>query len=324
MLLSKKSGNAERKQQQVDTREAFNIWDILSSKYMTLDRIQVWEDFSHDQDLILALNAMKKPLKRNVRILERMMERYAIESPDRNRVSAQSPVNPKVVSDEFIALDIFFYTQEHVENLLKALRSSMTNDAVRMQLKKMALTTIDELDNYILYLRQKGWLANPPRYRNVPHNVSEEICLCEAANLWDHLTYRYDNRKTTEIYYKAIHDTDFRLVLYIGGKQLTRQIKRIEAELRRYGLPMPKRPGKFTLGINDLQIFDDDHIYRVLLASIQGAAILHAQSFKECTVNDRVRAFFKKLLIEEIDMIDRLIKLGKVKGWLNPAPTYGP
>ncbi|MDW7650059.1 MAG: DUF3231 family protein, partial [Bacillota bacterium] len=220
--------------------------------------------------------------------------------------------------------DIFFYMQEHVENLLKAIRETVTNDSVRKEMKKMAVRTIEETDNIIVYLKQKGWIAKPPLYRNLPGDVTDEICLCEVANLWDHLTYRYDNRKTTEIFLKSSHDVDLKLVLHMGTKQLNAQIKALESEVKRYGLPMPKRPGKFTQELTDLQILADDHIYRVLLASLQGAAILHAQSFKQCTVNDRIREFFKELLIQEMNMLDRFIKLGKVKGWLNPAPTYGP
>ncbi|EEG78687.1 DUF3231 family protein [Dethiobacter alkaliphilus] len=324
MLLSWKQKSAERKQQDVDVREAFIIWDILNSKYMMMEKLQIWEDFAHDKDLVAALRIIKKPVLKNIHILEKMMERFSIDSPDRNRSATNTPINPKVVTDEYIAMDTFFHMQEHVENLLKALRNTVTNDLVRKTIKKMAIRTINEADTFVVYLKAKGWFSQPPAYRNLPADIKEDISLCAVSNLWDHLTYRYDNRKTTEIFYKAVHDVDFKLVLHLGSKQLNSQIAALEKELKRYGIPMPKRPGKFTQTFSDLQILDDDHIYRVLLASIQGAAILHAQSFKECASTDRVRGIFKQLLIEEINMLDKFMKIGKLKGWLNPAPTYGP
>lgn len=324
MFLPGKSKQTEQKQQMVDAREAFNLWDILNSKYTATERLDISRHFTHDADLKYIFGKLKKPIDKNIRVLEKMMTLFAIESPERNPAPANPPANPEVFSDRFLALDIFFYLQEHMENLLKAMRSTFSNDWVRKKLKVMTISTIEELDSYIIYLRLKGFLAVPPRYRNVPQNVTEDFCLCEAADLWDHLTYRYDNRKTTEVFGKIAHDADFRLVLYLGAKQLSRQIKLLEKEARHFGLPMPRRPGKFTMGITDKQVFDDTHIYRVLISNLQGAAILHAQSFKECTVNDRVRKLFKQLLLEEIDLLDRFIKLGKLKGWTNPAPKYGP
>ncbi len=41
------------------------------------------------------------------------------------------------------------------------------------------------------------------------------------------------------------------------------------------------------------------------------------------TVCDKIRQLFSQLLKEEIKIIDRFTKVGKIKGWLNPSPRYG-
>ena len=160
--------------QKISVREAFTLWDILTSKYMAMNRILIWENFAHDKDLVLVLKLAKKPFDKNILILESLMDEFAIESPDRNMTFENSPVNPRIVTDEFIALDVFLYLQEHVENMLKAVRSSISNDSVRKTLKTMFFDTVNELDKYALYLRAKGWIAVPPRYPHVPRENYEE------------------------------------------------------------------------------------------------------------------------------------------------------
>ncbi|MHB1042254.1 MAG: DUF3231 family protein [Eubacteriales bacterium] len=145
----------------------------------------------------------------------------------------------------------------------------------------------------------------------------------EAANLWDHLTCRYDNYLENEIFFKFANDIDFKLTLTSGLNILEDQIKLLEKELNYFAIFLPNRPGKMTLTPRDTEIFSDDHMYRCLLTGIQEAAILHAQTVKECTYNDRIRDLFKKLLLDEMDIVDGFYKMGKMKGWFHPIPTYG-
>ena len=49
---------------------------------------------------------------------------------------------------------------------------------------------------------------------------------------------------------------------------------------------------------------------------------MHAQALKQSVTNDRIRKIFRQLLLEEIDIMDRLIILGKLKGWLHVPPQY--
>jgi hypothetical protein len=43
---------------------------------------------------------------------------------------------------------------------------------------------------------------------------------------------------------------------------------------------------------------------------------------KRCVINDRLRQLFRKMLMEEVDYFDNLIKYGKLKGWMHHAPLY--
>ena len=321
MILKTKT---EKRQGNIDIREAYNLWDLLNSKYLSKEKLYVLNNMVHDLDFKMLISMFQKTLDENISILEKKMEDYAIKSPDRNRKAVTLPLGSQIITDEVISLDIFLYLQEHIENLSKVMRSMVTNDSVRAVLKKMTIKTINETDTIMQYLTLKGWISVPPMYKHIPKNVKEKLCVAEAANLWDHVTLRYDNIKTTEYFLSAVHDVDFKGMLTMGLNILNKQVKKLEDELQHFGIPLPKRPGKVTLTLGNTEVLSDDYMYRILANALQGAAIFHAQSYKECAVNDRIRKIFKQLLIDEINFIDQFIKYGKVKGWLNPVPIYGP
>lgn len=321
MIFSVKT---EKKQKHIDIREAYNLWDLLNSKYQSIEIIQMYLNQLHDVDLKMLVKKLHKTVNEHISQLEKQMEVYAVKSPDRNRRAITFPAGSQQITDELISLELFLYLQEHIENLSRVLRSTVTNDSIRSLVKKMTYKTIDDADKIICYLTAKGWLSTPPMYKHIPENVKERLSVAEAANLWDHLTLRYDNIKTTEIFINVVHDLDFKVILNLGLKNLHRQAEVLENELQHFGIPLPKRPSKITLTLSDTEILSDDYMYRILANALQGTAILHAQAYKECVVNDRVRAIFKKLLTDEIEYIDKFLKYGKMTGWLNPVPTYGP
>ena len=77
----------------VDIREAHNLWDILNSKYQIMEKILIYEGFSHDPDLRFAMGHIGKSIRKNIKILEDEMSSHSIPSPNRNRAAVQSQKN---------------------------------------------------------------------------------------------------------------------------------------------------------------------------------------------------------------------------------------
>lgn len=311
------------RQQLIDVREVFSLWDILQSKYLSVETMQIRQQLAHDRDLQVLLKTEVDSLSENIAMLENAMQDYGIIAPDRQRDQDHTFADPQIQTDESIARGSLVYLQEHVENLLRAFKSATTNDSVRELLQKLILKTAKDQDRFVRYLKAKGWIETPPLYKKVPPEVAEKLTTVEAANLWEHLTMRQDNLTTTELIHSLAHDADFRATLSLGAAQLRRSIARLEREIVHFGLPLPKKPAKITLTPADTEPFKDDHMYRTIFNGIQGVAILHAQALKESVFNDRVRAVFMGLLDSEIDFVNNYIKFGKLKGWLNPMPIYG-
>jgi hypothetical protein len=308
----------------ISIREAHSVWDTLNSKYQIMEKMLIYEGFVHDPDLKIAFKLIRKPIEKNTAILEKELATYSIPSPDRNRASAQLQGDSDSINDEYIAMDLFLYFQEHVENLLSVFYSAVTNDSLRKTIKQMAARTITDTDYLVHYLRAKGWMEKPPMVKEALTVDAKSLSLAEAASLHDHLTYRYDTMHLTNIFTSIAHDLDFQAVLHMGLTRLNKQITLLEKQLKAYHVPFPKRPGKFTLSLQNVRFFEDDTIFRTIDSFMQGAGGKHAQAFKQATYNDEIRELFRDLLLDEMEVFDDFMKFGKLKGWLNPVPTYIP
>jgi hypothetical protein len=314
---------AKEQAQMINVSEANNIWDILKSNYLGLELVKLWENYAHDKDFKIIVRAYMKDIEQDVSVLEQEIKKFGIRGPDKNRIAINSSVNTETLMDEYLAQEFLVFAQENIEQLLRAFRTSTDNDKVRGLIVKFAKQAIKRTDQIIGYLKIKGWLETPPLYLQIPAEVNEKLGAGEAFHLWDHLTFRYDNISQSEIYHAFAKDLEFKALLQTGlQSSLKKQAQLLERELTYFGIPLPKRPKDFNMTADNTELLDDDHMFRMVLMGIQGAAIFHAQALKQSTVNERVRGIFKELLFAEIGYNDNLIKFGKLKGWLNPVPQH--
>jgi len=312
----------EGRQEFIDTREAANLWNVAMSKYMILEYQQTAQHLAKDLDLKWLLGIMIRANQRTVHYLEVIMEKYQVRSPDRNRLPSHWSGNTESFRDELIGQTNLRFLQEHLENLLRVIFTSITNDGVRAYFVRNLKLTLDNIDLILNYLKLKGWIEIGPFYLNSPAGVTEKITACEAANLWDHVTFRYDNIRKTNRYLTITHDVDFRFIIRKGLDELNRQVVILEKECQKYGISLPKRPAEVVIAPLESDYMCDDQIYRDILQGLQAAAMMHAEASKQCTHHDRIRGIFTNMLLNEIDYYNLFIKYGKQKGWLHAAPMY--
>ncbi|HZK25764.1 MAG TPA: DUF3231 family protein [Oscillospiraceae bacterium] len=320
-LLTKKP---EKKANDVDIREAFTLWDILNSKYTTLEQLLMCDSFTEDAELKLLLKKIELEIEENITILQKQMKKYNIISPNKNRAAVVNYTNQDLMTDEAIAMQMLLYEQEHVENLVLAVYSIITNDNLRKVIIEMLLRTLKSTDMLMKQAAIRGWVGIPPAYQHLPADTTEKIHCGEAGCLWDMLTYRYDTLHSTEIMTNIVKDVDLKVIFTAGIQLLKDQIKQLEKELVYFGITLPKRPGEITAALDNKDLWEDSHIYRMTLMGMQGAGTLHVRAFKKLSSSHRLRNYMMKLLWQEVEKIDDLIRYGKVKGWLQQVPRYGP
>ena len=322
MVFSMKQ-KGEKQQSLLNLEEAYNLWDLVNSKYDLIDRILLWQNYAHDKDLKLLLNNVLKRTQNAIHGLEEELKHYGLAAPDKPRAGVKTSSNSEVFNDQEIAKSLLTMVQEVLELILRAIRTSTTNDNLRAVFIKQVTGVIIDLEKLIKYLNLKGWLSQPPLYPNIPADTKEKIDIGEAFHLWDHLTFRYDNIQQTQFWYEYAHDGDFKSLLKKGlQKGLKEQAQKLEKELIYFGIPVPKQPTEIVQTAQDTGLMNDDYMFRILFIGIVGALWIHSLALKQCTTNDRIRGLFKELLVKEIDTLDKLIRYGKSKGWLNVVPQY--
>ncbi len=302
--------------------EAHALWSLASTKYNIQEDIYFWLNHVRDRDLKVALNNFLKDLDEHVALIEKELKKYSIEGPSKPRKMARANVNTEVVTDRLIANNFLTFLQGMIEQVLFSIQYSIFSDEVSNFFDKFANHVIEQSDILIKYLKLKGWLHIPPNYANTPEGTGEKLDCIEAFHLWAHTSYRYANIEDTSKWVEFVHDIEFKKLLDKGNKAMKKQIVTLENELNRYGLSTPTKPPAVVKTNQDKTIYQDKSIYKSLFIGIQWAGVLHANAFKNCVTNDRIRGIFKKLLYDEIKLVKQMSRYGRLKGWLEMPPEY--
>ncbi|MDO9534992.1 MAG: DUF3231 family protein [Bacillota bacterium] len=262
-------------------------------------------------------------VKKEITDLEGQLSKFAVGVPKPPRKDVRSAVETEILSDSYIASTLLLLYQELIEMKLRSFRTASTNDGVRKMFLKYTKKAINVYDNLLKYVKLRGWIDKPSLYPNLPANASEQLDTGEAFHLWDHLTFRYDNIELTQIFYELAQDGDFKLLLKKGIQDvLQKDAARLEKELTYFGIPFPHQPRVIYDNLGTVELSDSSMFKQVYLG-MQSAAVIHAQAIKQSTTNDRIRKLFNELLLAEIGTIDKVIKFGKLKDWLQHPPQYG-
>lgn len=314
----------EQQQSHLNVQEVYNLWDLDAIDAWTIEQLRIWRNFIHDADLKLLCDNLIEQTESRLRKVKGLLKQFKLQGASSPRKNVYIPANTDNIFDEHIATWILSHFQEKLEMKLRILRTAVTNDPIRELTLKFIIDDVTMLDKIIKRIKLRGWINQSPLYPNVPKECDESLDCGEAYHIWDHLTFRYDNIEETQTYINLAHDGDFKALLKIGLQDvLKNQTKMIEKELIKFGLPTPRATPEVISETQNTEIREDRYMYKQVLEGMQAASIMHAQAVKQSTTNDRLRnKVFVTLFIEELYVLDKIVKYGKLKGWLNPPPLY--
>lgn len=147
------------------------------------------------------------------------------------------------------------------------------------------------------------------------------INVSEVFHLWNHLIQRYNVIYITNILENYAKDGDLKLVLKVGKVTLGKHVMLLENEMTTYGIPLPIRPPKQIQITAKLEEISDRYIFRRILRGIQSFLPTHTMAFIHST-SPKIREQFKTFMIQEMDLYDKFIEYGKVKGYEINPPAY--
>lgn len=150
----------------------------------------------------------------------------------------------------------------------------------------------------------------------------EIIDIEEAYNIWMLLTTRYDNVQTIQVLRNFIHDRDLAIIVNQIADEYQKQIQNLENEAKYFELKVPEKPPKDVRTSQSVDAFSDQFIYNIILGSVKDDLFILSRTVRTSTTNDRLRGIFKSLLASQLSRFELTQKYGKLKEWLEPAPTY--
>lgn len=148
-----------------------------------------------------------------------------------------------------------------------------------------------------------------------------DISVSEVWHLSKHLQMRYDVLETTNILKNFISSSDLQLILDHGVNVLQKQVKTLEDLMIKYQLPVVQRPPFDARILVNEEAMNDRYVFRRIFRGIQAFLPNHISAFDQST-DPIIREHFKKFLLEEIDLYDKFIEYGKLKGFEQVPPRY--
>ncbi|MEJ6951603.1 DUF3231 family protein [Natronospora cellulosivora (SeqCode)] len=317
-ILSRSKSNKK----EISSVESFNIWNVLLVRYTSINKHQLYLNFTHDSDFKYFINKHIKEFEKEIKIFEEMAKKFKLKVPTKPPANIKFTSQIDCITDTFIFDEIYTDLMFELNGLKRAAVSSTTNDDIRSIFLDCTKRHLELYGEFYKFGKLKGWAAIAPAYKVKP-NKKEEISVGEANHIWDHVNLRYDQKHMTSIFLDFTNDLDFQMIFKKGHKILDQQIETLENIALNFEIPLPARPPAVMESAIDPEMLEDKFIFRIVFANIQTAIDLHIRAILESTRNDKLRSMFFEFMEVEFGIYDNLIRYGKLKGWTHIPPMYG-
>lgn len=308
--------------QELDIKEAYNVWNLLRARYLSADTIRLFKDLTHDRDFTIVLGRLLDQWDKYIQKYETIVKNYQLKSPDRPPYDYKTSLKVNQITDVYVFKRIYNDIVAQMYSLTTGYRTSTTNDNVRTVIQEDLEAHIQSFETIYKYGKLKGWMDEPPALKNAKPVVNEQVSTGEAFHILDHVTHRYHQLQLTMFFLSYAHDKEFRAILNMGQKNLEKEIKKLEQEALKYEILLPKRPPAAVAVPMEPETMSDSFMFEVLLNGIQNAFDLHIRAVVETIRNDSLRDYFYQLFTTELKLHENILKYGKAKGWIIPIPIY--
>ncbi len=143
----------------------------------------------------------------------------------------------------------------------------------------------------------------------------------EAYEIWQHLVLRYDLQELINVFRNFANDVDFKALLDLGDGVLQKEVAIMENEMKRLGIPLPKRPPKFINTPTNTEILRDETMFRSIYMIVQ-LSLNQLQRSLLIMIDTRLRDMYKHMQSSQVDLYAKIVSYGELKGWLHIPPAY--
>lgn len=314
---------AKLQHERIDIQEAFNIYNLLRARYVSLQTVQIFQNLVHDLDWAVILDRFINNFAKQIAILEKMGNQYRIIMPTRPPLDIKFATRINDITDEYVYKKIYHDLVAQLMSLIHAVRSSSTNDNLRKIIINDLITHFEDFDVLYKFGKLKSWEEAYPVYKtSLPHK-KEQLSTSEAFHIWDSISLRYEQIELLGIFINFAHDIEFRAILEHGAYVFANQVKELEQLALELNVMLPNRPTPMVSSPIDPETIKDKFMYRIILSWELNALDNHVRAIIETIRNDSLRKYWRDILGMELDYYDKFLKYGKLKGWARVIPMYG-
>lgn len=165
-IEQKNASNKSRRdrQKQLNVLEVGYLWDILISRYQTIETTKILVNFAQDTDLKLILQQGVKFLQKEIEKLETIAVDYGIPTVKKPSENPLSIFETEVITDEYIYTNTLAGMQSYMPTLIIAF-THCTSSMIRSMFQEFLTNEMELYSDYIEYGILKGWVKSPPAYR---------------------------------------------------------------------------------------------------------------------------------------------------------------
>lgn len=318
-IFKKIKGEKER----LDIQEAFNIYNLLRARCVSTQTVQLFKNFVHDVDWEIILDGFMKHFDKQIAVLEELGDRFRIIMPGRPPLDLKFATSINDITDDYIYKKIYHDLIAELMSLIHAVRSTSTNDKLRIIIIEDLTTHFEDFDILYKFGKVKGCEETYPVYKTALPHQKEQLSTSEAFHIWDHINLRYEQIERIGLFMNFAHDTEFKVIFQHGLYIFNKQVNQLEQIALKLNVPLQNRPTLPVMSPIDPETIQDKFMYHNILSWELTSLDTHVRAIIETIRNDSLRKLWNELLNAELDYYDKYLKYGKMKGWTRVVPIYG-
>ncbi len=323
MDIISKIKKVKKRKDSLDIQEAFNIYNLLKTRYVSIQTVQLFKNFVHDVGWEIILDKFQKDFQKQIAILEELGKNFNITMPNRPPLDVKLETSINDITDDYIYKTIYHDLVAQLLFLIQAAHSTNTNDNLRNIIIQDLIIHLEDFDTLYKFGKLKGWEEAYPNYKTSINQEKEQLSTSEAFHIWDHITMRYEQIELIGLFSSFAHDTNFEEILQHGLKIYNNQVKNLEQLALNLNIPLPNRPALPITSPIDPETITDRFMYRTFLNLELNSLDTHVRAIIETIKNEALRKLWSELLTAELEYYDKYLKYGKIKGWTRVLPIYG-
>lgn len=161
---SKYNKSRRDRQKDLNVLEVGYLWDILTSRYQTIETTKIFSNFAQDKDLKLILQQGDEFLQKEIEKLETIAVDHGIPTVKKPSENPLSIFETEVVTDEYIYNATLTGMQSYMPTLTLAF-THCTSAMIRSLFQEFLIDEMKLYSDFIEYGTLKGWVKSPPAYR---------------------------------------------------------------------------------------------------------------------------------------------------------------